>query len=108
MANIMMMSGSLLGSRIASSQRVSTSKPCTPAPFRAARQVRVQATSAPAAQSDLGFKTMRQGVKEAAAETILTPRFYTTDFDEMEEMFSLEKNPNLPMEELDAMLKEFK
>ncbi len=33
--------------------------------------------------------------QEAAPETVLTPRFYTTDFDEMEEIFSLEKNPNL-------------
>jgi magnesium-protoporphyrin IX monomethyl ester (oxidative) cyclase len=42
------------------------------------------------------------------SESILTPRFYTTDFDEMEELFSLEKNPNLPMEEFEAMLSEFK
>lgn len=77
------------------------------APFRAARRVHVQASAAPAAE-DLGFQKMREGVKVAAAETILTPRFYTTDFDEMEEMFSLKKNPNLPMEELEAMLKEFK
>lgn len=69
--------------------------------------MQVQASAAPAAE-DLGFQKMREGVKVAAAETILTPRFYTTDFDEMEEMFSLEKNPNLPMEELEAMLKEFK
>ena len=33
--------------------------------------------------------------QEAAPETVLTPRFYTTDFDEMEEIFSLEKNPDL-------------
>lgn len=77
------------------------------APFRAAKRMQVQASAAPAAE-DLGFQKMREGVKVAAAETILTPRFYTTDFDEMEEMFSLEKNPNLPMEELEAMLKEFK
>lgn len=46
--------------------------------------------------------------QEAADETVLTPRFYTTDFDMMEEMFSLDKNPGLKMEEFDAMLKEFK
>ena len=33
---------------------------------------------------------------------MLTPRFYTTDFDEMEQLFSLELNPNLPMEELEV------
>jgi magnesium-protoporphyrin IX monomethyl ester (oxidative) cyclase len=57
---------------------------------------------------DLGFKLMRKGVKEAAKETLLTPRFYTTDFDETDEIFNLEKNPNLPMEELTAMLEEFR
>jgi hypothetical protein len=32
-----------------------------------------------AAQTEtLGFKTMRDGIKEASAESILTPRFYTT------------------------------
>ena len=34
----------------------------------------------------LGFKTMREGIKEAAEESVLTPRFYTTDFDEMEQV----------------------
>lgn len=37
--------------------------------------VRVQAA---AASDNLGFKTMRSGVKEASDESILTPRFYTT------------------------------
>jgi magnesium-protoporphyrin IX monomethyl ester (oxidative) cyclase len=37
--------------------------------------VRVQAA---AASENLGFKTMRAGVKEASDETLLTPRFYTT------------------------------
>ena len=35
-------------------------------------------------------------------------RFYTTDFDMMDEMFNLERNPDLPMEELTAMLGEFR
>ncbi|GIL53563.1 hypothetical protein Vafri_9128 [Volvox africanus] len=71
--------------------------------------VRVQAT---AARNDLntglGFETMRDGVKVAAQETLLTPRFYTTDFAEMEELFSKEINPNLSMEELNACLQEFR
>ena len=70
-------------------------------PVRAAAQVAEK-------EASLGFKTMRSGIKEAADESVLTPRFYTTDFDEMEELFSLEKNPNLNMDEFDAMLSEFK
>lgn len=66
------------------------------------------AAAAPAADQNLGFKTMRRGIKEASAESVLTPRFYTTDFEQMEEMFSLDKNPGLPMEEFDAMLTEFR
>ena len=46
-------------------------------------------------------------VQQASADTVLTPRFYTTDFDQMEEMFNLDRNPNLPMEEFEAMLSEF-
>ncbi|KAJ9533127.1 copper target-like protein 1 protein [Haematococcus lacustris] len=67
-----------------------------------ASSVRVQATAAGE------FKMMRSGVKEASEESLLTPRFYTTDFEEMERLFSLEMNPNLDMVEFDAMLAEFK
>lgn len=72
---------------------------------RVARAVRPQV--ARAAASDDGFKMMRRGVKEAADETLLSPRFYTTDFDEMEELFSKELNPNLDMDEIRASLGEF-
>ncbi|GFH14946.1 rubrerythrin domain-containing protein [Haematococcus lacustris] len=51
---------------------------------------------------------MRDGIKVAAEETLLTPRFYTTDFDEMERLFSKEINPNINMEELNACLAEFR
>jgi len=70
------------------------------------RVTKVQAAAA--VDENLGFKTMRAGVKVAADETILTPRFYTTNFEEMEASFSLEKNPDLRMDELDACLAEFK
>lgn len=69
------------------------------------RSVRVNASASTEAG---GFKTMREGVKVAGDETVLTPRFYTTDFDEMEQLFSLEKNPDLNMAEIDAVLAEFK
>ncbi|PNH07971.1 Magnesium-protoporphyrin IX monomethyl ester [oxidative] cyclase 2, chloroplastic [Tetrabaena socialis] len=84
------------------------------APVRSARvaarpsrsgSVRVAAT---AAADDLGFKKMRDGVKVASDETLLSPRFYTTDFDECERLFSLELNKNLDMAEFDAILAEFK
>lgn len=46
-------------------------------PSRASR-ARVARVSAKAASAEVGFKTMRDGIKEASDETILTPRFYTT------------------------------
>jgi hypothetical protein len=48
-----------------------------------ARAVKVSAEMK-ADDQGLGFKTMRSGIKEAADENLLTPRFYTTDFEEME------------------------
>jgi hypothetical protein len=38
----------------------------------------VCARAAASTPDDMGFKTMRSGVKVAAEETLLTPRFYTT------------------------------
>jgi magnesium-protoporphyrin IX monomethyl ester (oxidative) cyclase len=69
--------------------------------------VTVRAAAA-SSTDDLGFKKMRDGVKVAADETLLSPRFYTTDFDEMEQLFSTKINPNLDMAELDSMLAEFR
>ena len=39
---------------------------------------RVVCARAAASTGDMGFKTMREGVKVAADESLLTPRFYTT------------------------------
>jgi len=74
------------------------------APARAA-SVRTRAAST---ETNPGFATMRDGIKVAAEESLLTPRFYTTDFDEMEQLFSKELNPNLDMDELKAILEEFR
>lgn len=49
------------------------------------------------------FEELRPGVKTPAKSTLLTPRFYTTDFDEMERM---DLSPN--EEELRAILEEFR
>jgi len=60
-----------------------------------------------AVDNETGLKMARDGIKEAANENLLTPRFYTTDFDEMEQLFSTEINPNLDESELVAILQEF-
>lgn len=49
------------------------------------------------------FEELRPGVKVPSKDTILTPRFYTTDFDEMEKM---DISPN--EDELQAILEEFR
>ncbi len=50
-----------------------------------------------------GFEELREGVKVPAKETLLTPRFYTTDFDEMARM---DLSPN--EDELRAIIEEFR
>ncbi|MBF2078302.1 MAG: magnesium-protoporphyrin IX monomethyl ester (oxidative) cyclase [Synechococcales cyanobacterium T60_A2020_003] len=49
------------------------------------------------------FQEMRPGVKSPAKETILTPRFYTTDFEEMAAM-----DISVNEDELNAILEEFR
>ena len=61
-----------------------------------------------AVDAETGIAKMRDGIKEAAGENLLTPRFYTTDFDEMERLFSTEINPNLDETEIEAILNEFR
>jgi len=50
-----------------------------------------------------GFEEMRPGIKVPAKETLLTPRFYTTDFDEMARM-----DISVNEDELKAILEEFR
>lgn len=73
-----------------------------------ARVARVPRAAAAGTDAETGIKKMREGIKEAASENLLTPRFYTTDFDEMERLFSTEINPNLDIVEINAILNEFR
>lgn len=50
-----------------------------------------------------GFEEIRPGVKVPTKDTILTPRFYTTDFDEMAKM-----DISINEDELQAILEEFR
>ena len=72
------------------------------------RQGAVVVRAAAATDAETGIKKMREGIKEAANENLLTPRFYTTDFDEMERLFSTEITPNLDETEINAILNEFR
>lgn len=49
------------------------------------------------------FEEIRPGIKSPAKDTILTPRFYTTDFDEMAKM-----DISVNEDELQAILEEFR
>lgn len=53
-------------------------------------------------------KPSKKANKTAIKETLLTPRFYTTDFDEMETLFNTEINKKLNQSEFEALLQEFK
>lgn len=58
--------------------------------------------------SSSSSKSKKPTTKKAIKETLLAPRFYTTDFDEMETLFNTEINNNLNQVEFEALLQEFK
>lgn len=58
-------------------------------------------------QNEDGFEMQREGIKKAAKDSILTPRFYTTDFEECARILSTDINPGLNLRELEAMREEF-
>ncbi|KAL0346106.1 UNVERIFIED_CONTAM: Magnesium-protoporphyrin IX monomethyl ester [oxidative] cyclase, chloroplastic [Sesamum radiatum] len=64
--------------------------------------VRMSSTAAPPPAKP------KKSQKQEIQETLLTPRFYTTDFDEMEQLFNTQINKNLNMDEFEALLQEFK
>jgi hypothetical protein len=64
----------LAGSRVVAASRTVPFRPAA-----AARRSSVAVRAASSTSSDnLGFELMRDGVKKATAESLLTPRFYTT------------------------------
>ncbi|KAK6127172.1 hypothetical protein DH2020_039083 [Rehmannia glutinosa] len=67
--------------------------------------VRMSSTATPPSPASAQKK---KSSKQEIKESLLTPRFYTTDFDEMEQLFNTEINKNLNMAEFDALLQEFK
>lgn len=68
--------------------------------------VRMSSSTTTAANSS--SKSTKKAGKQGIKETLLTPRFYTTDFDEMETLFNTEINKNLNQNEFEALLQEFK
>ena len=58
--------------------RTALARPSAPRCVVRGRSRVVRARAAASTPEDMGFKTMRSGVKVAADETLLTPRFYTT------------------------------
>ena len=86
------LAGSLLGGRPSLRQNARQQSRVA---FRA-QPARASAQAAPAGtdEQQLGFNMMRKGIKEASAETVLTPRFYTTDFDEMEVNYCSKSSQN--------------
>ncbi|RWW05988.1 hypothetical protein GW17_00030712 [Ensete ventricosum] len=69
---------------------------------------RVMASSQPGAATATATPKKKKAGKSEINETLLTPRFYTTDFDEMEQLFNTEINRNLNQTEFEALLNEFK
>lgn len=71
--------------------------------------IKMTATSQPPPPASSTSKPSKKAPKTTAIkETLLTPRFYTTDFDEMETLFNTEINKNLNQDEFEALLQEFK
>ncbi|RRT35113.1 hypothetical protein B296_00051754 [Ensete ventricosum] len=71
-------------------------------------QLRVWASSQSGAAAAATAPKKKKSGKTEINETLLTPRFYTTDFDEMEQLFNTEINKKLNQAEFEALLNEFK
>ncbi|KAK3017093.1 hypothetical protein RJ639_007667 [Escallonia herrerae] len=102
-----------MAAEMALAKPISISKFGTTRPKRGNSTTRVPYTtfftiSMSATTSSQPTKPSRKGTKKGIKESLLTPRFYTTDFDEMEMLFNTEINKNLNEAEFEALLQEFK
>lgn len=65
----------LAGSRVVATNKAVTFRSAGAASRRSSVAVRAASSTS---SDNLGFELMRDGVKKATAESLLTPRFYTT------------------------------
>ena len=107
MATVMRMASVAPVPGAAKLSKASRTRTATLAAPKGLRGASLKVRAAADVDTETGIKKMRDGIKEASDENLLTPRFYTTDFDEMEQLFSKEINPNLDESELVAILQEF-
>lgn len=91
-----------------SSQSSSSRMGFAPLPLRRRKSLGVSNGSRVTMMAADVIEKPKKGSKEIAKDTLLTPRFYTTDFDEMERMFNTEMNKNLNEAEFEALAAEFK
>ena len=84
------------------------SRPAAGLPLARRSAVRFRVSASAAAAAPPKSSGPKKRGKTEIQETLLTPRFYTTDFDEMERLFNAEINKQLNQAEFDALLQEFK
>ncbi|CAN1256397.1 Magnesium-protoporphyrin IX monomethyl ester [oxidative] cyclase, chloroplastic [Linum perenne] len=109
MAAEMALAKPIISSKFTNSSQFTTRRCFHSSPNSQFRSVKMSAaTSTTTAATGGGGGGKKKIQKTAIKETLLTPRFYTTDFDEMETLFNTEINKQLNEEEFVALLQEFK
>ncbi|KAG2588041.1 hypothetical protein PVAP13_5NG192081 [Panicum virgatum] len=79
------------------------SRPAAGLPLARRSAVRFRVSASAAAAAPPKSSGPKKRGKTEIQETLLTPRFYTTDFDEMERLFNAEINKQLNQAEFDAL-----
>lgn len=98
----------MMAAEMALVKPISKFSPSTPNPRRAPYSKVFRISMSATSQASTGKRPSKKANKTEIQETLLTPRFYTTDFDEMETLFNTEINKNLNQIEFEALLQEFK